>query len=113
MDDDLKPIFPLPLWFILIATILFGCPTSASADPRYQAHSPREGLTLTLYDDLCSFGDRVTNLPYKATWRQNGEVVEGCWGKNSFPVITFFFPKDKTAFSVPAEAFEPFTGTGT
>lgn len=25
MDDELETVFPLPLWFVIVATILFSC----------------------------------------------------------------------------------------
>ena len=104
-----ETVFPLPLWFVLIVTLLFGCPNSASAEPLFRFTAP-EGVVITLHSDRCELKE-VSNLPQRATWDENGKTFEGCWRPSAFfPLFIFFFQGDKTIADVPAGAFKKVIG---
>lgn len=106
-NDPHDTIFPLPVWFIVVVTILYGCPITASAEPMYQT-SLQDGLTITLYSEPCALKE-VVNLPKRATWDEKGKLFEGCWGVSPFGVAMFYF-EDKTMAVIPAEAFKKVVG---
>ncbi len=104
-----ETIFPLPAWFVLIATILFGCPTSAAADPILRFNA-KDGVVITLHSDKCALKE-VSNLPNKATWDEKGKTFEGCWRPSAFfPLVIFYFLGDRTIADVPMQAFEKVQG---
>ena len=102
-----ETVFPLPAWFVLIVTLLFGCPNSASAEPLFRVTTP-DGVVITLHKDKCEMKE-VVNLPQLATWDEKGKTFTGCWGVSPFGLVMFYFT-DKTVAVVPVEAFKKVIG---
>ena len=67
-------------------------------------------LTITLDDDECAFKAQVTNLPKRAIWNENGNIVEGCFGVNQQLGIVNFYFADKTVASIPVQYFHRVRG---
>lgn len=44
---------------------------NAYAEPRYQASV--QGIVVTLHTEKCAIAE-VSNLPYRATWMENGKM---------------------------------------
>ena len=101
-----ETVFPLPAWFVLIVTLLFGCPNSASAEPLFRVS--HEGVVITLHNDKCEMSE-VSNLPHFATWEEKGKSFKGCWGFHPLGVVMLYFT-DKTVAVVPASAFAKVIG---
>jgi hypothetical protein len=107
MESEDLTIIPLPFWFVLAATVLFGCwSTSAAADPLYVADAG--AVRITLYSEPCELKE-VTNLKLKATWVEKGKVSQGCWAATQFGVVVAYFD-DKTVATIPVQAFEKVQG---
>ena len=104
---DTETVFPLPAWFVLVATLLFGCPSNAYSEPLYQT-AGGDGAVVTLHSEPCALKE-VSNLPKRATWDEKGKTFEGCWGVSPFGVAMLYF-SDRTVAVVPAEAFRKVTG---
>lgn len=83
-----------------ILTLLLLLPALAFAKPVAIAES--DGIVITLTDERCAVAE-VTNLPYRATWLENGKTVEGCWGVAHQIVMSYW--TDKTVAILPAGAF--------
>jgi hypothetical protein len=62
------------------------------------------GIKVTLTDDKCAF-THVINLPYRATWEQDGRTFEGCFGIHAGIVVAYF--SDKSIALLPGQAFVP------
>lgn len=89
----------------LAGTVIWA--TKAHAEPVYQVS---EGATvITLYDEPCAL-DSIKNLPYKAEWREGGQVFSGCWGpwQNQQAVIGYF--SDKTVAVIPFQVLKKVQG---
>lgn len=83
------------------ALVLAAAP--AVAGPRFVAHG--SDAMVVLYDEPCAFGERVTNLPLRATWNEpDGKVIEGCWGVNGLDLVLIYF-EDRTVASYPKDLF--------
>lgn len=102
-----ETVFPLPAWVVLLATLLFGCPSSLSAEPLFRVTTP-DGVVITLHKDKCEMRE-VSNLPRSATWDEKGKTFKGCWGVSNLGVVMLYF-SDKTVAVVPASAFEKVIG---
>ena|SRR5688572_20475 len=106
--NERKTVFPLPVWFVLIVTLLFGCwPNRLNAEPMFQTSTP-DGTVITIHSEKCEMKE-VVNLPKRATWREGAKTYEGCWGLSPMGVVMFYF-SDKTVAIVPAEVFQKVTG---
>ena len=99
-----ETVFPLPLWFVLIVTLLFGCP--ANAEPLFRVS--HESVVITLHNEKCEMSE-VSNLPHFATWEEKGKSFKGCWGFHPLGVVMLYFT-DKTVAVVPASAFSKVIG---
>ena len=91
---------------IIAATLLGICLVvvigKAYAEPILKAEA--NGVVITIYNEPCTHSE-VANLPYRATWSQDGKVFDGCVGAfKSFGVAAFYFD-DKTVAVVPLELF--------
>jgi hypothetical protein len=51
----------------------------------------------------------VSNLPYKATWVEDGRTYKGCWAANQGFVVGFFVD-DKSVAVMPMRIFQKVTG---
>lgn len=76
----------------------------AEAKPLLQA--TRDGITITLTDDTCKLS-AVSNMPYRATWREKNKVVEGCFSVVSQVGLVALYFDDKTVVLAAMAAFKP------
>ena len=104
--DDIETVFPLPAWFIFLA-LLVCWPTLVFSQPLYQAQV-ETGQVITLFDEKCTLKE-VSNLPYRLTWTEKGEVSEGCFGVRDGMVV-MYFASDKTVGVAPTEVFRKVVG---
>lgn len=98
-------------WLFIIG--LFGAGlvycTDARADPLYRASIL--GVVITLHSEECALKDKVSNLPRKATWVENGKTYQGCFGYvEPLGLFMFYFSDDKTVAGIPASAFSKVHG---
>lgn len=82
-------------------------PTKAYAEPVMSVTDG--GITVQLWTDRCSLSE-IQNLPYKATWHENGKVFQGCWGPRPDAGVVIFYFEDKTVGIAPIQAFEKVVG---
>lgn len=86
MNDDMETVFPLPLWFVLLVTVLFGCPASATAAPVFNAiGSNGKPIQIRLLEEPC----RAVVLQHiksefhgrfkRAVLLWDGKHWESCW----------------------------------
>lgn len=81
---------------------------NAHADPRYQASV--QGVVITLHSEKCAIAE-VSNLPYRATWMENGKTYEGCFGVVwPLEMVMFYFLGDRTVAVVPTAMFRAVQG---
>ena len=83
-------------------------PTKAHAEPVMQ--TSEGGVTVQLWTDACALQKQISNLPYKATWHENGKVIEGCWGARPDAGVVIFYFADKTVGMAPIQAFVKVVG---
>lgn len=96
-----RPLF----WLGLLVAGLFWA-NNLFAEPILRGES--NGVVITIYDEKCTHPE-VTNLPYRATWAQDGKVFDGCVGAfTGFGVAAFWFD-DKTVSVVPLQLFKKLT----
>lgn len=90
-------------WFVVllfVASFAFGQTFQAEGD----------GVRVVVYaNEACSI-PAVSNLPYKATWTENGKTVEGCAGIHPMGVVLLYFGADKTVVMIPRQQFVRVTG---
>lgn len=92
-----------PYWAVVLA-ILFGIalamlPIYGHAEPRLAV--TQGNVTVTLYDDPCELGEKVTNLQFKATWQEGGRTFNGCWNaRPDLEVVVAYFD-DLTVALIP------------
>lgn len=67
------------------------------------------GTVIDLHDDKCAM-DAVSNLPFRATWKDATATFEGCWGVTSYGLVMMYF-EDKTVAGVPTQVFKKLTRT--
>ena len=107
-DDPHETVFPLPLWFVLVVTLLFGLWSPlVFSEPQFQAQV-QTGQIITLFDEKCSLTE-ITNLPFRLTWTDQGKVTEGCFGVRDGMVV-MYFSADKTVGLAPTEVFRKVLG---
>lgn len=93
---------------VLSLRILFWClvllfVTSFAFGQTFQAEG--DGVRVVVYaGEPCSLTS-ISNLPYKATWTENGKTVEGCAGIHPMGVVLFYFGADKTVVMIPRNQF--------
>jgi hypothetical protein len=106
-EEQEQTILPLPFWAVLLI-VIFCWPSIVLSEPRFRGEG--QGIVVTLYDDKCEL-DNVTNLPFKATWQENGKTTEGCWSiAFDRERINTFFVDDKSVVSFPPSMFTKLTG---
>jgi hypothetical protein len=108
MKHDRMVYVPRIIVILLLGFFLAAAIHKAYAEPRYALQG--QGVTVTLTDEKCAL-DAVTNLPYRATWTENGQTFEGCWSI-SFDEqrVNVYFGNDKTVVSFPPSMFSKVTG---
>lgn len=107
MNDEIETVLPLPFWVVLLI-LAFCWPSIVFAQPRFATTDGK--ITVTLYDEPCELKDTVSNLPYKASWTENGQTLTGCWGPwvNDQEVVAYF--SDKTVALIPFRDLSKVTG---
>ena len=94
-------------YLLALAALLFLIPLPVKAAPQYLASSG--DVTITLYSDKCELKE-VSNLPFKATWQEKGQVFQGCFGINGEAGVVMFYFTDKTVAAAPVGMFKPVQG---
>ncbi len=103
----MKRIAAALLALILLA-LAVGLPTIALAGP--VAVAQNDGARITLYNDPCRMS-HVVDLPYRATWEENGVLHEGCYGMHqAIPVVVMYFT-DRSIALAPRGIFAAVSGT--
>lgn len=96
-------ILPWLCWGLILGLTLAAVfyASRVYAEPRFVATAQDGGVTITLYDDPCELTDKVTNLPFKVTWQENGKTSQGCWGPrpDAQSVVAYF--DDLTVALIP------------
>jgi hypothetical protein len=105
MQEDAKKMSRTIVVSTLLLFVLLGALTLAYGQT-YEAKGG--GVKVTVYPDKCTLKE-ITNLPLRATWTQDGKVIEGCMGSSEFGLLIFWF-QDKTVVALPPELFKKVTG---
>lgn len=63
-------------------------------------------MKIVFTDDPCTLAE-VKNLPYAATWTENGKVTAGCWGIHPQFHLVMTYWADRTVAIIPPEAVHP------
>jgi hypothetical protein len=94
------------LYALIVFVVLAGWYSFARADAVAVANI--EGVKITLFNEKCELKE-VSNLPYKATWVEDGRTYKGCWAANQGFVVGFFVD-DKSVAVMPMRIFQKVTG---
>lgn len=99
-------ILPWIVWGVLIGLVLAGTfyASRLYAEPRFTAQG--EGVVITLYDEPCDLEDQITNLPYKATWVENGKTFKGCFVPRPDAGFVIAYFDDKTVALIPFKVLQ-------
>ena len=68
-----------------------------------------QGVTITVFNEPCKL-DAVTNLPFRATWEENGKVTEGCVAPRPDAGVVVGYFADKTIALMPIQMFKRLIG---
>ena len=96
-------------WYFAFAFI-FCLPAAVLAEP-IASMVPQEGVRLVLHDEQCKLGTQVVNLPQRATWEENGQVQEGCYGVDQQRRLVRIYFSDKTVVAAYVGEFQKIVGT--
>jgi hypothetical protein len=103
---------PYSLWAAILAVLLgialAGATRFAHAEPRFQVAN--KDITITLYDDPCELKDQISNLPFKAEWKEGAKTYRGCWGPRPDVEAVLFYFDDKTMGAIPFGAIHKVVG---
>lgn len=93
------------LFLLILALVLsmLVLPRRANAGAKYKAEAG--SVSIVLYDDQCTHIDHVTNLPYRATWTEDGKVIDGCFGFDPGLKLLRFWFADRSVIAIPAAVF--------
>lgn len=97
---------PVPYAFrIAVAAIvcLVGLAYCARASAAPIAIASGESITITLTDEQCKL-EAVSNLPFRAHWRDRGRVYEGCFQINPQGFVVAYFD-DRSIVLIPVQHF--------
>lgn len=86
-------------YVLLVLLLLLSGPAKAAA----VATASQGDVTITLYDDKCAL-PAVSNLPFRATWRDATGLHDGCFDVANGLVLAYF--ADKTVVAIPARVFK-------
>lgn len=89
--------------YLLLLLLL---PLSVWAEP--VAVASGNGITITIHTDPCK-SEGVKNLPKRATWKEAGGEVEGCYGVAGGQIVMMYFD-DKTVAVLPVQLFKRVNG---
>ncbi len=96
----------------VLAVILFFAGIGAVID---KAHAEAvfqgvgQGVTITIYNEPCKL-EAVSNLPFRATWEENGKVTEGCIAPRPDAGLVVGYFADKAVALMPIDMFKRLTG---
>jgi hypothetical protein len=107
MSDELETVFPLPIWIVLLI-VVFCWPSIVFSEPRFQVSN--KDITITLFDDPCELKDQISNLPFKAEWKEGAKTYRGCWGPRPDVEAVLFYFDDKTMGAIPFGAIHKVVG---
>jgi hypothetical protein len=88
---------------LLLGLALAAATYNAYAEAVFQGQG--QGVTITVYNEPCKLTD-VTNLPYRATWEENGKVTEGCIAPRPDAGVVVGYFADKTVALMPLQMFK-------
>jgi hypothetical protein len=92
----------------LAAVVWLFSPMEVKAEAKFTASV--SNVTVTLYNEPCSLKE-VSNLPHRATWKEDGKTYEGCFGiVPQAGVLMMYFKEDRTVAVMPFDVFVPVTG---
>ena len=99
--------------YLMLAAIVVGLglalwTTKVFAEPIAKAEGDN-GAVIILYNDPCAMTDQVSNLPYKAEWREGGKVFAGCWGPHPAGAVVSYW-SDKTVALIPFQSLQRLAG---
>lgn len=90
------------------AALFLIAPGSLKAEAQFQAQV--EGITITVYNEPCTIKE-VANLPYRATWLQDGKMHEGCFSyAPHVESLMMYFETDRSVAVVPVKFFKKLQG---
>jgi hypothetical protein len=72
------------------------------------AQATDRGVVVTLTDEPCTL-NAVSNLPYRATWAQDGKTSEACFALMG-PFVVLYFQVDSTVGLAQTSDFKMLTG---
>ena len=123
-DDEDRPDDPKRMWarfrrlckyllcgfaaLILALGVLVWLAGHALAGPLFEADGEDErgsGLKVVLYEEPCAI-KTISNLTRRATWVENGIVIEGCWAPTPVGVVMLYFHADRTMIVIPNTVFQ-------
>jgi len=111
--NDLKlpklTVIPWLIWALLLVAII-GALYAGKVFAEPIAAANAGGVTITVYKEKCTHVDSITNLPNRATWKEDGKVYDGCVGVIPQLGVAMFWFSDKTIAVVPLDMFQAVTG---
>lgn len=81
---------------------------TSPADAAPIASSSGQGVTVVLTDEACAL-EAVGNLPARATWTEDGRLLEGCYAIFGVLIVAYF--EDRAVVLIPARSFQRATGS--
>jgi hypothetical protein len=86
MTDDQHTILPLPVWFALLVTLLFGCPSNVYSAPIFKAQgSNGSPVSLRLLQEPCHekvskhIRPEMVQMFKRSILYWEGKLWESCW----------------------------------
>ena len=93
---------------LLVLALLTWFTGRALAGPLFEAEGEDErgsGLKVVLYEEPSAI-KTISNLTRRATWVENGMVIEGCWSPTPVGVVMLYFHADRTVVVIPNSVFQ-------
>jgi hypothetical protein len=97
---------PVPYAFriAMVAIVcLIGIAYCARSSAASVAIATIDSISITLTDEPCKL-KAVSNLPYRAHWREQGRVYEGCFQVNPQGFVVAYFD-DRSVALIPVQHF--------
>ena len=106
----LGSIVPILGMIVLFLGTIIPNSGTANAEPFARAVSPDEKTRIFLHNEPCKL-DAIKNMPGRATWEENGTVIEGCFSPvTQIQELFQFYFEDKTVIIMPSRLFSRVTG---
>lgn len=90
---------------LLVLLLCLACPSNAAVLATAASH----GLVISVTDEACTL-KQVSNLPFRATWRDGRKVYEGCYSVFAEGQAVAAYFDDGSVAVIPVAAFKPVTG---